>query len=177
MSIQFVDLLTVKACQEKAEQSIRYARTVARAYALVRPLFVKHNGRKMTKRMETDFVKALDQEQIPHEHMWCRYSTEYGMYHFKIGGTFLGEDFNSWISFNVHLGYASNGNVMDVAWVDEHNVYYSQNALTEAAKHEAELKLIPGLVQQWNNALAALQVIHKRAEAVGLQYTFDISNK
>lgn len=174
MSIQFMDPLDVKACREKAEEHIKYARTVARAYELVRPVFVKHNGKKMTKRMETDFVKALDEAGIEHEHMWCRFDRQYRMFHFKIGGTWLGMDFNNKVSFNVHLGYESQGDIMSVQFADEHNPYYAKNAVVEAEENEANLAIIAGLVQQWNGALKIMQSIHKQAEAVGLQYTFDI---
>lgn len=174
MSVELIDPLKTEDCLKKVEEKIIYNRTCARCYELVRPVFVKHDGKKMTKRMETDFIKALDQAQIDHERMWCRFDRQCGMFHFKIGGTFLGQDFNNRISFSVHLGYESQSDIMSVLWADEHNIFYSKNAVPEAAEWEKNKGLVKKLVDNWNIALEMMKNISKDAEAVGLQYTFNV---
>lgn len=172
MAIQFIDPKKVEYMQAYVNDTIKYQRACAELWKFwVRPVLAKHDGKKMTKRITTDFEKSL---KVNSDKFHGYFDTNYGMYHFKIMGDVLGVDFRNKYSFSVHLGYHSQGDVLNLAWVEEHNVFYVQNAAKYADQLEKNKAAIPGLVSEWNECLEKMKKINKLAEACGLGYKLDI---
>lgn len=174
MAVQFIEPRKTEEMQAYVKDTISYYKACADLWKFwVRPVLVKHDGKKMTKRMTTDFEKNIVVKN-PTVHGY--FDTQFGMYHFKITGDFLGVDFKNKYSFSVHLGYHSQGDILDLAWVEEHNVFYVHNAAIEARKLEENEKLVPVLVNRFNKALEEMKDINKWAEACGLGYKLDLKD-
>lgn len=167
MSIEFVQPKNRFNVLEEVEARIKRMERDLYLVEKLRDVVKKHDGRKITKRIETDLKKlnAMDLFTI-------YYVKEHGMYRIIIWGNGINYDDR----FSSLLGYESEGGVLSLEkWTEYNQCHFLDEGRIKQL--ERGKKEIAGLCESWNKALGELQDVHKKAEAFLLQYEFDIQVK
>lgn len=165
MSIEFVQPKNRFTVLEEVESRIKRMERDLFLVNKLQEVAKKHDGRKITKRIETDLSKLPGMEAYA-----IFYVKEHGMYHIRIWGDGVPYDER----FSSLLGYESEGGVLNLEQWTEYNQCHFLDA-DRIKQLEAGKRNISLLVNNWNKALRELQAVHKKAEAFKLEYDFDLT--
>lgn len=167
MSIEFVQPKNRFKVLEEVNSRIKRMERDLYLVDTLQEVVKKHDGRKITRRIETDLKKLPGMEKLT-----IYYTKEHGMYRIIIWGDGIEYDDR----FSSLLGYDSEGGVLSLEkWREKNQCHFLDEQRIKQL--ERGKKEIVGLCESWNKALKELQDVHKKAEAFKLEYDFDLTVK
>lgn len=160
---QFAKPLTVETEEATVQETINRYLLESELMTKLLVLLRIHNGKKITKRIETDLNKRLPRYRFSIEHIasqnYLNVYREDTRQIEKVLHLFLGYDSESVLDYDKRL---------------ENDWQNTLNLRGHAQKLQESLKVLPELVSEYNRLIKDMQALVERAKPYGLEYTFDI---